>query len=50
MKIVNLIYIGDEVRNLNNMSLDERRVIAEKLNAQALQPLGYELVHKDGTA
>ena len=41
MRIVNLIHIGDEVKNLDEMTKEERREIAIKLNIQALTPLGY---------
>ena len=44
MRIVNLIHIGDEVKNLDQMSKEERREIAIKLNVQALTPLGYVMV------
>lgn len=41
MKIVNLIHIGDEVKNLDELSPEEKKRIAKALNAQALIPLGY---------
>ena len=44
MRIVNLIHIGDEVKSLDEMSTEERREIAIKLNTQALTPLGYVAV------
>lgn len=51
MKIVNLIHIGDEVKNMDELSPEERRSIATKLNAQALKPLGYVMnTAKDKTA
>jgi len=51
MKIVNLIHIGDEVKNLDDMSPEERSEIARALNIQALKPLGYALSPaKDKTA
>lgn len=46
MKIVNLIHIGNEVKNLDELSEEERREIAIKLNKQALETLGYALVNK----
>lgn len=46
MKIVNLIHIGDEVKNLDEMNERERREIAVKLNIQALTPLGYVMVER----
>ena len=51
MKIVNLIHIGDEVKNMDEMTPEERRKIANILNAQALKPLGYAVSNtKDKTA
>lgn len=50
MKIVNLIHIGDEVKNLDQMSPEEKVKIANALNAQALKPLGYAVSAKDKTA
>lgn len=50
MKIVNLIHIGDEVKNLDQMSPEEKVKIANALNAQALKPLGYIASAKDKTA
>jgi hypothetical protein len=50
MKIVNLIHIGDEVKNLDHMSPEERTEIAKALNIQALKPLGYAVCAKDKTA
>lgn len=51
MKIVNLIHIGDEVKNLDEMSPKERNEVAVALNIQALKPLGYAVcVKKDKTA
>lgn len=41
MNIVNLIHIGDKVKNLDSMSPEERREIATVLNVQALATLGY---------
>lgn len=41
MNLVNLIYIGDEVKNLDDMSREEREKAAEELNGQALRRLGY---------
>lgn len=45
MKIINLIHIGDEVKNIAELSDEERREIAIRLNIQALEPLGYVLVN-----
>lgn len=50
MKIVNLIHIGDEIKNLDQMSPEERSKIAKALNIQALKPLGYDISAKDKTA
>lgn len=51
MKIINLIHIGDEVKNLDELSLEEKKRIAKALNAQALKSLGYvESSTKDKTA
>lgn len=51
MKIVNIIHIGNEVKNMDELSDEERREIAIKLNIQALESLGYALVEKpDKTA
>ena len=51
MKIVNLIHIGDEVKNLDQMSPEERERIAIALNTQALKQLGYVMSSaKDKTA
>lgn len=47
MKIINLIHIGDEVRNLEEMSPEEKREVAYRLNAQALKPLGYAPVRTE---
>ncbi len=44
MKIVNLIHIGDEVRNLDAMTPEERQEIAMALNRQALEAVGYREV------
>ncbi len=41
MNIVNLIHIGDEVKNFDSMNPEERQEIAIVLNAQALSTLGY---------
>lgn len=50
MKIVNLIHIGNEVKNMDEMTLEERRIIATKLNEQALKALGYvKCSEKKGT-
>lgn len=43
MNIVNLIRIGDEVRNMADLSQKERQEIALQLSVQALKPLGYVL-------
>lgn len=51
MKIVNLIHIGDEVKNMDELAPEERRRVANILNAQALKPLGYVANNsKDKTA
>lgn len=51
MKIVNLIHIGDEVKNLDEMTPEEKKQISKALNAQALKPLGYAVSStKDKTA
>ncbi len=51
MKIVNLIHIGDEVKNLEELTPEEKARVAEALNAQALKPLGYAVSSaKDKTA
>jgi len=41
MNIVNLIHIGDEVKNLDHMSETEKQDVACRLNAQALRHVGY---------
>ena len=41
MNIVNLIHIGDEVKNFDDLTPEERQNIAIKLNIQALTTLGY---------
>lgn len=41
LNIVNLIHIGDEVKNLDSLSPEERKEIATALNTQALTALGY---------
>lgn len=47
MTITNLIHIGREVKKLEELTIEERKMIAEKLNVQALEPLGYkQKVHK----
>ena len=43
MKIVNLIHIGDKVKNFDEMNPEEKCRIAIALNIQALQPLGYDV-------
>ncbi len=51
MKIINLIHIGEEVKNLEELSPEEKIQIAKALNAQALKPLGYTVnLTKDKTA
>lgn len=51
MKIVNLIHIGDEIFNFDEMSQEDKNRIAEHLNKQALEPLGYKKTsHTDKTA
>lgn len=51
MKIINLIHIGEEVKNLEELSPEEKTQIAKALNAQALKPLGYAVnLTKDKTA
>ena len=51
MKIVNLIHIGDEVKNLEELTPEEKARVAEALNTQALKPLGYDVSStKDKTA
>lgn len=51
MKIINLIHIGEEVKDLDQMSPEEKSRIAVALNMQALKPLGYAVVPaKDKTA
>lgn len=51
MKIVNIIHIGDEVKNWDDMSLEEKRMVANKINEQALKALGYvKRPTKDKTA
>ena len=51
MKIINLIHIGDEVKNLDELTSEEKSRIAKALNAQALKPLGYAVSSaKDKTA
>ena len=51
MNIVNLIHIGDEVKNLDTMGQEEKRKIALELNRQALEAIGYRKVKaKDKTA
>lgn len=49
MKIINLIHIGDEVRNIAEMSLEEKNEMSLKLNIQALEPLGYQLRNQEET-
>lgn len=46
MNIVNLIHIGDEVFNLDDMSQEEKAKIAAQLNKQALESLGYKMREK----
>lgn len=50
MNIVNIIHIGDEVKNWDDMSPEEQREVATKLNTQALTAIGYRPVEKEGTA
>ena len=52
MNIVNLIHIGDEVKNLDTMSQEEKQKIALALNRQALEAIGYrkKVKSKDKTA
>lgn len=50
MNIVNIIHIGEEVHNLEDLSPEKRQEIAGKLCLQALRPLGYELAKRDKTA
>lgn len=51
MKIVNLIHIGGEVKNLEELTPEEKTRVAVALNTQALKPLGYaESSAKDKTA
>lgn len=47
MKIINYIHIGDEIKNLDDMSSEEKQEIAKALNAQALKFLGYEMHTND---
>lgn len=49
MNIVNLIHIGDEVKNWEDLSTEEKRRIATALNRQALMNVGYRPV-EDKTA
>ncbi len=44
MNIVNLIHIGDEVKNLDTMTPAEKKEIALALNSQALEAIGYRKV------
>lgn len=51
MKIINLIHIGDEVKNMDELTPEEKARIAIALNNQALKPLGYVMrTTKDKTA
>lgn len=51
INIVNLIHIGDEVKNLDTMNPEERKAIAQALNQQALEAIGYRKTGtKDKTA
>ena len=51
MKIINLIHIGDEVKNWDELSQKEKIEVSKKLNTQALKPLGYAMSSaKDKTA
>lgn len=49
MNIVNYICIGDTIRNFNDLTPEERKEIATKLNEQALTAIGYKKV-KEKTA
>lgn len=50
MNIVNLIHIGDEVKNFADMSPEEKEKVAIALNTQALKQLGYEVRTEEETA
>lgn len=51
MKIINLIHIGDEVKNMEDLTPEEKTRVATALNNQALKPLGYVIRSaKDKTA
>lgn len=42
MKIINYICIGDTVRRFDELSENEKKEIATKLNEQALTAIGYK--------
>ena len=42
MNIVNYICIGDTIRNFKDLTQEERKEIATKLNEQALSAIGYK--------
>ena len=43
MNIVNLIHIGEEIKNLDELSQEEKQMYALALNIQGLEPLGYDV-------
>ncbi len=51
MRIVNVIHVGEKEVNFDELTNEEKKEIAEKLNNQALGSIGYKKVKaKDKTA
>ena len=51
MTIINIIHVGEETINFDELSKEKKREIAGKLNNQALSSVGYRKVEsKDKTA
>lgn len=44
MTIINIIHVGEEALNFDELSEERKREIAEKLNNQALSSVGYKKV------
>ena len=43
MNIVNLIHIGDQVYNFDDLDSEKKKEVADKLNEQAFEGLGCKI-------
>ncbi|WHH59588.1 hypothetical protein [Petroclostridium sp. X23] len=47
LKVISRVWINDELKNMDDLTPEEKAEVAAKLNKQALEALGYKVKEKD---